>query len=127
MRSATRRRGTTFVPRTTRVPKISKEQAKELLAPVLLRFTRKQLADGSGCTTDAAKAWHEKKRFPNGESLINLARAFPCVDDWLNDVKRPSFNPDPLPEAFHAMQRDASLPGPQGDAARAWLQAWRAR
>lgn len=112
------------------VPKITDEQAKQGLTLVLLRFPAKVLADASGCSIDAARDWKKGKRFPHGAALINLCRALSPIDDWWIAETRPpvSLGTASDQNVAHAyMQQQASLPGPQGDAARAYLRAWRGK
>lgn len=112
------------------VPKITEEEAKQRLTAVLLRFPAKVLAEASGNSIDAARDWKKGKRFPHGAALINLCRALSPIDDWLIAETRPPIHlgTDQDQNIAHAyMQQQASLPGPQGDAARAYLRAWRGK
>ena len=111
--------------RTNIVPRIDQDEARQRFSAIVLSFPAKHLALASGASVDAAKQWKAGQRFPHGAALINLARAIPAINDWLAAETRPSVSMQD-PNALHAaMTMLAAAPGREGDAARAYLRAWR--
>jgi len=50
---------------------------------VVTDFSAGQLASASDRSKETAKNWKAGRAFPNGASLINLARSIPIVRAWL--------------------------------------------
>jgi len=82
-RSSTRSRGTKFVPSTKFVPKIDEREAAQQFSAVVTDFSAGQLASASDRSKETAKNWKAGRAFPNGASIINLARANPTIRAWL--------------------------------------------
>lgn len=124
MRSSTRVRGTAFVPQQILPPKITDREAAERFSAVILPYTAKQLANAAGRTVEAAKEWIAGSRMPSGASLINMARALPCVLKWINEEAQAGHraamarSDDSVVSALRKL-KDAT--GPEGDAVRAIL------
>lgn len=101
---------------------MTEADAKEAFSALVTCLTAKDLARASGRSVEAAKSWKDGTNFPSGVSLLNLARSIDIIDEWVDDAKRAPEQPNEL----HArMVEEAAIPGPDGDAARAYLRAWR--
>ena len=62
---------------------MTEPEGAEDLAPVLDDFEEGQLAQATNRSKETARLWKMGVRFPNGASLINLARNVPAVRAWL--------------------------------------------
>lgn len=124
-RRATLRKAYEHLPPKMSGPFVTQSELKQRFSAVLLRFTAKDLARASGCSVDAAKSWKNGERFPHGDALINLASTLEPINSWLRGETRLVVN-SPHANSRHAdMVEQSVLPGPDGDAARAYLRAWR--
>lgn len=63
---------------TTVLP-VTDDAMAQLVSGVILPFTRRDLADASRRTPEAAKKWKEGESAPSLASAINLARQIPAV------------------------------------------------
>jgi hypothetical protein len=100
------------------------DDVKEGLAPILAKFTPRQIKNASGAGIDAAKKWIDKDRTANTAHVINMARSLPAVSEWLADQVGW--------RAAHAVSADAIIrwahetrgaKGLDGNVARAVLKA----
>jgi len=64
-------------------PFVTEPEEAGKLAPVLEGFEEGQLAQATNRSKETARLWKMGQRFPNGASLINLARNVPAVRAWL--------------------------------------------
>lgn len=62
---------------------LSSRAAAGEFAIVIKRIPARELADASNSSIETAKFWKKGRCFPNGYSLINLARHIPEVRVWL--------------------------------------------
>lgn len=99
-------------------------EAREELSAAVHVFTPRQLVKAAGCSVDAAKSWIAGTRTPSLDSIINMARSLPIVQQWL--AEKCGWR------AADAMSIDAVIrwareyrkaPGMDGDVARAVLRA----
>lgn len=64
-------------------PPITNVVAAEGFQAVVLEFSAADLARAAHRTKNAAKGWKDGSRAPDIASAINMARALPCVQEWL--------------------------------------------
>lgn len=76
MGSSCTSRGTNFVP-------ITEKKASEGFSAVILKFKVEHVAAATGRSVETVKGWRAQRVFANGASLINAAKAFKPVRDWL--------------------------------------------
>lgn len=76
---------TTVVGKNFDAPKITDDVAAAKFACVVVGFTPRQLSKASGRTIEAAKHWLAGTRAPSTASIINMARAIPAVNAWLQE------------------------------------------
>lgn len=86
MGNATRGRGASFAARTNVAasrPPITNVVAAEGFQAAVFEFPAADLARAAHRTKNAAKGWKDGSRAPDIASAINMARALPCVQEWL--------------------------------------------
>lgn len=124
MRRATRVRGASFAPKQILPPRISDREAAERFQAVVIGYSAKQLAQAAGRTVEAAKEWLAGTRMPSGASLINMARALPCVLAWINEEAQAGHRAAMAQSddiVLAALRRLKDAPGTEGEAVRAIL------
>lgn len=123
---ATLRRGTNLVPPKSLVP-ITEQDAAKAFSAVILKFSAGELAQTSKRSKEAAKAWKEGRSLPSSWSLLNMAQDIPAVRNWVLGMLGAGAETEaPPPEVLNALlgglHAVASIPGPDGAAARAVLK-----
>lgn len=86
MANAMRIEGATLVSRTNVAasrPPITNEVAAKGFQATVIKFSAADLAQAAHRTKSAAKGWKDGSRAPDIASVVNMARALPCVQEWL--------------------------------------------
>lgn len=81
--NSTRARGNNLSGPSKLLPFIDEREAAERFSAVAQDFSTGQLAQLGRATKGSAKNWKAGRVFPNGATLINLARNHPAIKKWL--------------------------------------------
>lgn len=122
MNSASARKGTKFVGVHFQPEKLSEKQGSAEIIPLLAHVPAKVLAQATGRSVETSKGWKSGRAFLNGASLINLARSFPEVRNWVIEQCGGDAGPNAAALIGSAILKLASQPTPQGELARQALQ-----
>jgi hypothetical protein len=83
MPSSTRVRANNLLPSNKLLTFIDEREAAGRFSTVAQGFSEGELATISRSTKGSAKNWKAGRVFPNGATLINLARNNPVIRSWL--------------------------------------------
>ena len=115
-----------------KLPLQTEREYAEKFSPVIEDMNLRRISKAVGRSVETVKAWRARRAFPNGASLLNAAKAFPAVRNWLLDELDGYDRCDPMGRAdmpqdltqlLSGLDRVAAMPGPEGDMARALLKA----
>lgn len=115
-----------------KLPLLDEREYAEKFSPVIEDMNLRRISKAVGRSVETVKAWRARRAFPNGASLINAAKAFPAVRNWLldeldgydrSDQMGRTDMPQDLTQLLSGLARVAAMPGPEGDMARALLTA----
>lgn len=74
-----------FVPPVGRTNRVTEPEVRRSCVIVLSQHTKRQLADATDTTIEAARHWVDGTRTPALHTIINMARALPSVRMWLHE------------------------------------------
>jgi hypothetical protein len=123
MKAIARRQDDSRTPTTVVGNYFRDEDVKDGLAPILGKFTPRQIKNASGAGIDAAKKWIEKERTANTAHVINMARGLPVVSQWLAEQVGWTASTIDADGIIRWARDWRSAKGMEGDIARAVLRS----
>lgn len=104
-----------FASPVGRTNRVTEPEVRRSCVVVLSQHTKRQLADATDTTIEAARHWVDGTRTPALHTIINMARALPSVRMWLHEQidmgnrAAQAGSDDAITEALARLARDGGL------------------